>query len=224
MNKYIQQSKDRITEYLAKAQQTGSKIAEGRKIYNAESMDREEKRLRGELAKARAETEAALDRIYNAACADARAWGELDGSKLTADAELLKGHGVTPDQFNQLVEKYKDNYTMLDQLRKYGEAQNEAVEKKSMENGDYFPPHPYNVRGIPSQDDRIRELDTMRKQADHFLNVADGTGFNSDFERSLATSTAQKQFDAWGEDHQEQQQSGESARETFGKVWGFVKE
>jgi hypothetical protein len=226
MNTYIQRTKDAILDYLGKAQQTEAKIAEGRKIYLPDSMEQEEKRLRGELMKARKEAEAKIEGIYREASAGAREWGTLDGSKLTADAQLLQGQGVTPDQFSQLVTKYQDNYTMLDQLRKYGEAQNEAAAKKAREAGsrEPFTPQPYDVREIPGPDAKMQEWDAMRKRADYFLNVADGTGFNSDFERSFATSTAQKAFDAWGEEPQEQQPDSEAVQEAFRNAWGFVKE
>ena len=49
MNVYIQRTKDSILDYLGKAQKTEAKIAEGKKIYQPDSMKQEEKRLRGEL-------------------------------------------------------------------------------------------------------------------------------------------------------------------------------
>lgn len=223
MNTYIQQTKDAILEYLGKANAVGTKIAEGRKIYQPDSMQREEDRLRGELMKARKATEEKLDRIYQEATAAGRAWGTLDGSKLTADAQLLQGQGVNPEQFAQLVERYQDNYTMLDALRKYGEAQNKAAEKKAREAGsrDLIMSGPYDLHGIPGPDAKLKEWDDMRQKATRFLNVADGTGFSSDFERSFATSTAQKAFDAWGEDQQPQQQ--DSSADAFMNAWGFKK-
>jgi hypothetical protein len=226
MNSYLQRTKDTILDYLGKAQRTEAKINEGRNIYLPDSMEQEEKRLRGELMKARKETEAKLDSIYREASAGAREWGTLDGAKLTADASLLQGQGVTPEQFDQLVTKYQDNYTMLDQLKKYGEKQNAEAVKKAHEAGnhDIMLAGPYKVHEIPGPDARMQEWDDMRKRATYFLNVADGTGFNSDFERGFATSTAQKQFDAWGEEAPKQQQTSEDIQETFRKAWGFVKE
>ena len=218
MNTYIQRTKDAILDYLSKAQQADRKIAEGRKIYNEQSMEQEEKRLRDELAKARKDTEARIDSIIREASADG--WGRLDGSKLTADAQLLHGQGVTPDQFNQLVDRYKDNYTMLDALRKYGEARNAEAAKEAKENGkwDALFSQPYNVREIPGPDAKSKELDALRKRADYFLNVADGTGFSSEFERTFARSTADKSFEAWGEEPQE---TPRGTAEDFAAAWGF---
>ena len=225
MNTYIQRTKDAILDYLGKAQKTGEKIEQGRKIYLPDSMEQEEKRLRGELMKARKETEAKLDSIYREASAGAREWGTLDGAKLTADASLLQGQGVTPEQFDQLVTKYQDNYTMLDQLKKYGEARNQDAAKKAREEGEAFPAAPYNVHDIPGPDARIQEWDDMRKRATYFLNVADGTGFNSDFERGFAQSTADKAFEAWGEDQPEHDtRDPEKIADTFREAWGLAKE
>lgn len=226
MNTYLQRTKDAILDYLGKAQRTEAKINEGRNIYLPESMEREEKRLRGELMKARKETEAKLDSIYQEASAGARSWGTLDGAKLTDDAYLLNGQGVTPEQFDALVKRYQDNYTMLDQLKKYGEKQNAEAVKKAHEAGnhDIIFTGPYKVHDIPEPDSKMQEWDDMRKRATYFLNVADGTGFNSDFEKGFATSTAQKAFDAWGEEQPTQQRTSEDMQETFRKAWGFVKE
>lgn len=219
MNTYIQRTKDVILDYLGKAQRTAAKIEEGRKIYQPESMEQEEKRLRGELMKARKETEAKLDSIYQEASRGAREWAKLDGAKLTADAQLLHGQGVSPEQFDQLVTRYQDNYTMLDQLKKYGEAMNAEAAK-----GKPFPEILYNVRNIPDPDDKMKEWDNMRAQATNFLNVADGTGFASDFERSFAESTAQRAFDSWGEDPaQNTPTDHDQIQEAFGKAWGFKK-
>ena len=222
MNAYIQRTKDAILDYLGKAQQTGAKIEEGRKIYQPECMGREEKRLREELLKARKETEAKLDSIYQEASAGARDWAKLDGSKLTADASLLQGQGVTPEQFEELVARYQDNYTMLDALRKYGEARNQDAAKEARDSGENFPATLYNVHDIPGPDAKMKEWDDMRKQATYFLNVADGTGFNSDFERTFAASTADKHFEAWGKDQPEaEKRDPDAIQKAFTEAWGF---
>lgn len=219
---YIDRTKDAILDYLGKAQQTEKKIAEGRAIYQEEAMQKEESRLRGELAKARQETETKINGIFSEASASAREWGRLDGTKLTADAQLLQGQGVTPEQFAQLVERYQDNYTMLDALRKYGEAKNDEATKEARAAGEsgFIMEAPYNVHDIPGPDAKMREYDQNRRRADYFLNIADGTGFPSDFERNFARGAADKEFEAWGKEP-EQMKAGTA--EDFTKAWGFVK-
>ena len=226
MNNYIQRTKDTILEYLSKAQRTAAKIQEGYSIYQKDAMEREEKRLRDELAKSRREIEAKLDGIYHEASAGAREWGRLDGSKLTADARLLQSQGVTPEQFKELVNRYSDNYTMLDALRKYGEAQNKAAVREAEDAQSKYQlsiNKPYDVDGIPGADAKMQEWDDMRRRATYFLNVADGTGFNSDFERTFATNAAQKQFDAWGDDKTDTPRDIEANVEAFAEAWGFKR-
>lgn len=221
MNTYIKQTKDIILDYLGKAQRTEAKIQQGRGIYVPDAMEKEEARLRGELLKERKEAEARINAVYQEASKKAREWGNLDGAKLTADAQLLKGEGVTPEQFTMLVDRYQDNYTMLDQLRKYGEARNAEAVKKNLEAGRTMTSGPYAVHNIPGPDDKRKEWDAMLKQAEYFLNVADGTGFKSDFERSFAKGAADKQFEAWGNEDATTE-APKDAVQAFKDAWGFT--
>ena len=221
MNTYIKQTKDIILDYLGKAQRTEAKIQQGRGIYVPDAMEKEEARLRGELLKERKEAETRINSIYQEASKKAREWGILDGSKLTADAELLKGEGVTPEQFNMLVDRYQDNYTMLEQLRKYGEARNAETRKRNAEAGNPFEFGGYSVSRIPRPEDKRKEWDAMLQQAEYFLNVADGTGFKSDFERSFAKGAADKQFEAWGNEDATTE-APKDAVQAFKDAWGFT--
>ena len=219
---YIQKTKDVILDYLEQAQQVGTKIKEAHNLYLPEAAEREEARLREKLAAARKDTEEKIDAIFREASKGAEAWGTLDGAKLTADAQLLQGQGVTPDQFYQLVDRYKDNYTMLDALRKYGEARNAEAykEARAAGNRDAFIPGPYDLHGIPGPDAKVKDFDAQRKMADYFLNVADGTGFSSEFEHKFASDAADKQFEAWGEEIQNPQRATAS---DFVQAMGYVK-
>lgn len=225
MNSYIQQSKDIILDYLSKAQQTDRKIEEGRKIYLPESMDQEEKRLRAELSKMRSEAERKLDGIFDQASREARSWGNLDGNKLTSDAQLLTGQGVTPEQFDELVTRYQDNYTMLDALRKYGERRNAEEAAKQHAAGDHFVMESaYNVSAIPSADSKLKVWQDMRDRAGYFLNVADGSGFDDEFTHTLARGTADKAFEAWGADDAPAPAIDHDANvQAFSEAWGFNK-
>ena len=220
MKTAIQKSKDAILDYLGKAQKVEKEIAEGRQIYLPDSMEKEEKRLRGKLAEARRETEAKIDAIIRERGRGAEDWGKLDGAKLTADVQLLQGQGVTPDQWGDLVERYQDNYTMLDQLRKYGEAKNEEAREKGHAKGDHFTVLAYDVTRIPGPDAKVQEWEQIRRQAAYFLNVADGTGFRSDFEKTFARNTADRAFEAWGADAPTPTKTGDEAAR-LSAAWGF---
>ena len=220
MKTAIQKSKDAILEYLEKAQQTEAKINKARETMIPEYAQKDEKYYRDKLAEARQETEAKIDAIIRDRSRGAEDWGKLDGTKLTADAQLLQGNGVTPAQFDQLVERYQDNYTMLDQLRKYGEARNAEAAEKAHAKDNHFPAPAYNVTNIPGPDAKVQEWNYMRQQAAYFLNVADGTGFPSEFERQFARNAADKQFEAWGTDAPKPTPT-EGAAAAFTAAWGF---
>lgn len=222
MNNYISRIKDQIVDYLDKAQQTQEKITKGYTIYLPDSAEQEEARLRGELAKDRKETEARIAEIIREGSREAQEWGKIDGAKLTADAQLLQGQGVTPEQFTEMVDRYQDNYTMLDQLRKYGEARNAEARKEAQAAGDLsrIMDAVYSVWNIPGPGAKMQEWDAIEQRAAYFLNVADGTGFNSDFERAFARNTAEKDFESWGADAP-QPVSTEGAAAALAAAWGF---
>lgn len=223
MNTHIQKMKDAILDYLGKAQQTEAKIKEAHEIYLPDSAEKEETYLRGKLADARKEAESRIDAVIREGSRGAEEWGRLDGAKLTADAQLLQGQGVTPEQFDQLVERYQDNYTMLDQMKKYGEARNaEALQQaRDAGNRDIAFGGPYNVTSIPGPDVKVREWEAARQYATHFLNVADGTGFASDFDRNFARNAADKQFEAWGAEAPAPKPA--ATAQDFVNAWGFAK-
>ena len=222
MSNYIPRMKDVILDYLGKAQQTEKKIVDGRQIYQPEAMAKEEKRLREQLATVRKDAEAKIDAIARDWSREAENWGRLDGAKLTADAQLLQGQGVTPEQFDRLVERYQDNYTMLDQLRKYGESSNAYAAQQARNKGEnsVILGGPYRLDNFPDPGAKMREVEAAQRMATQFLNVADGTGFSSDFDRNFARNAADKQFEAWGADPG--QQPAATAQD-FVDAWGFGK-
>jgi hypothetical protein len=221
MKTAIQKSKDAILEYLEKAQQTEAKINKARETMIPEYAQKDEKYYRDKLAEARRETEAKIDAIIRDRSRGAEDWGKLDGAKLTADVQLLQGQGVTPDQWRDLVERYQDNYTMLDQLRKYGEARNAEASEKGHAEGDHFKAPAYDVTHIPGPDAKVQEWEQIRRQAAYFLNVADGTGYRSEFEKTFARNTADRAFEAWGADAPTPTKTGDEAAR-LSAAWGFV--
>ena len=221
MKTAIQRSKDAILDYLSKAQKAEAKIKEAHETMLPEYAQQEETYHRGKLAEARRETEAKIDAVIRERGRGAEDWGKLDGAKLTADVQLLQGQGVTPDQWRDLVERYQDNYTMLDQLRKYGEARNAEASEKGHAEGNHLATPAYDVTRIPGPDAKVQEWEQMRRQAAYFLNVADGTGYRSEFEKSFARNTADRAFEAWGADAPTPTKTGDEAAR-LSAAWGFV--
>lgn len=223
MNTSISQVKDIITDYLGKAQTVAAKIKQGKAIYNEEAMQRETDRLNKELEAARRDAEQRIDAIYQQGAKAAREWATLDGSKLTPDAQLLQSQGITPEQFSEMVSKYQDNYTMLDQLRKYGERMNADEIRRAREAGnrDALVMGSYNVNQIPGPDARKAEWDQLKQRAEYFLNVADGRGMDA-FTLELARSTADKSFESWGTDSPDAGKHPDAVSD-FVNAWGFEK-
>lgn len=76
-------------------------------------------------------------------------WGMPSGAAITDDAKRLKLFELEPMQFNALVDKYRDNSTMLELLKQYAEKRN-GVE------GEVF--GPYDVTNIPTAEKKKEAL------------------------------------------------------------------
>lgn len=196
MNKHIGSMKDALTDYLKTTKSYLEKIDENNRIYQPAEAEKANAAI---YDKMRTAYEAVIEKINNAKEAgrtDIEAWGQLDGSAITPDVELLKNDAVRPDAFRHLVEKYQNNSTMLQLLANY-------AEKKNGESGGGFNsvwkyPRPdgtvpngkaeyYDTSGLPSAEKMQKEID---KYAASALNLADrisdtdhggsyGTGPNS---------------------------------------------
>ena len=130
MNQYVARMKTAIADYHGKAQAAAAEIERAYSLYQREPAEREEQRIRDKLAKERKTAEAAIDAACNDALAAVKAWGTLDGSRLTDDVQLLDV-GVTPKQFADLVDKYQDNYSMLNALKRYADFENKEAAREA---------------------------------------------------------------------------------------------
>ena len=128
MNQYVQRMKTAISGYHGKAKDAAAEIERAYSLYQKEPAEREAQRIREKLAKERKAAENEINAACNAALEGVKAWGRLDGSRLTDDVKLFDV-GLTPEQFNGLVEKYQDNYTMLNALQRYADKANAEAAK-----------------------------------------------------------------------------------------------
>ena len=110
---------------------------------------------------------------------------------------------------------------MLDQLKKYGEARNAEASEKGHAEGNHLVTPAYDVTRIPGPDAKAQEWEQIRRQATYFLNVADGTGYRSEFEKAFARNTADRAFEAWGADAPTPTKTGDEAAR-LSAAWGFV--
>jgi len=160
-----------LRNYQKSSQATAAKIEEAVKIYQpAEAKARVEK-LKAHQDEERKNAISAIQEEQEKARAAVAEWARLDGSKITDDAKLLEYGGVTPQQFSELAKKYRDNGTMCQVLRNYGEKHNAQLRKESRE---VFPAGLYALDQIQTVEDRTREAEHSAKSALSIVNMIDG--------------------------------------------------
>ena len=161
MNSYTERMKKAILEYQKTAKAASDKIAEVEQLYKPEEAAKERERI---LAKLTTEQERVLACITEAASEGQRAaaaWGRLDGSKITPDAELLRAGTVKPAQFAEMVERYQDNGTMMQLLSDYAEKRN-AETGGGFEAKWGFTRRPADITGQVFRPDEVQYFDTSR--------------------------------------------------------------
>ena len=180
MNQHAVNMKNALNEYKKATEAAKQQIKFITDTYGKEAGEAEKEIQAKKLERARA---AAVDTINKAAGAgykEAEAWGRLDGSKLTDDVRLLDAGLVDKAEFDRLKAKYSGNYTMLHALRKYGEKQNKAAgEEIRANNGDGLTAalvEPYNIRDIPTAEDKPKKWEKTQAQALDLLDAMDGSG------------------------------------------------
>lgn len=169
MNKYLEQMKAAVVEYRSAAQKAAKEMAENTERLNAEYSDEANSAILSRLEAKKREAQEKISAATEAGISGIKEWARLDGSKITADAELLK-YGVTPAQFDDLVDRYKENGTMLSLLRKYGSDQNTA-------NRDNAAAITYDVSRIPKEEDRIHAYKIFGNTARSYIDALSGNGF-----------------------------------------------
>lgn len=187
MNQHLQRMKTALAGYHEKATAAAAEIERAYSLYQREPAEREEQRIRDKLAKERAAAEAEIDAACNDALAGVKAWGTLDGKKLTDDVKLLDV-GVTPEQFNGLVEKYQDNYTMLNALQRYADNANANAPRDA--HG--WPQVRYDTHRIPTPETKTAAWEKIYNGA---LSTLSNLERGDAFTRSLAGTA----IDHWGE-------------------------
>ena len=179
MNQHAANIKNALTEYKKATEAAKQQIEFITTTYGKEAGEAEKNIQAKKLERARA---AAVDTINKAAGAghkEAEAWGRVDGSKLTDDVKLLDAGLVDKAEFDRLKEKYSGNYTMLQALRKYGEQQNKAAGEEIRKGGDAMAAalaEPFEVRDIPTAEDRPKKWERTQAQALDLLDAMDGSG------------------------------------------------
>lgn len=207
MNQHALNMKNALNEYKKATETAKQQIEFITTTYGREAGEAEKDIQKKKLERARA---AAVDTINKAAGAgykEAEAWGRVDGSKLTDDVKLLDAGLVDKAEFDRLKEKYSGNYTMLQALRKYGEKQNKAAgDAIRANNGDGLAAalvEPYDVRDIPTAEDKPKKWERTQAQALDLLDAMDGSGKYSnphDWGAAFVMAAMPETLEHFGED------------------------
>lgn len=121
MDKHIQTMKNLLINYHKDARDMMKQSAENGRVYKPEEAERINAQIRERLAKTKDDVKAQIMDARDMGRSAAERWGHIDGAKITEDARLLERGTLSPEQFNALAKKYKDNATMGDLLLKYAE-------------------------------------------------------------------------------------------------------
>ena len=187
MNQHLQRMKNAIAGYHGKARAAAAEIERAYSLYQREPAEREEQRIRDRLAKERQAAQGEIDAACNAALESVKAWGTLDGSRMTDDVKLFDV-GLTPEQFNGLVDKYQDNYTMLNALIRYADKEN----REAARNAHGIPETRFSTATIPTPEAKTAQWERIYNGACSMLETLEK---GDPFSKSLADAGVEH----WGE-------------------------
>ena len=200
MSKYADKMKQAIVTYRDTKRKADARYKEIKDLYGEEAVTREKERQEKQLKAARAAAESSIREAYSEGHSIAEQWATPDGSQLTDDIKLFDAGLVTPEVFEQLKGKYKNNSTMLSALKVQGEKLNAAAAKDDRDKYGFGMSEPYNVRDIRTGADRLKGWDNMKKKAMDALDMLDGTGNYSDpWNRALGAALGDETIDHFGE-------------------------
>lgn len=202
MNKYSDDMKRALATYRDTRKKAEARYSEIKDLYGEEAVKHEAERQEAQLKNARAAAEAAIREAYSEGHYLAEQWGKPDGSQLTDDLKLFDAGMVTPEVFETLKARYRDNATMSAALKAKGQQLNAAAAKEASDNGDPLGSMrmPYNTRDIETAEDKMKYWDGLKKQAMDMLDAIDGTGAYSDpWTQAVGRALGAEVIDKFGE-------------------------
>ena len=121
MNAYLQTMKNALVGYYNAAKTCEGKTQQARQIYQQDAASEAIGRLYRQLEADKAAAIDAINEARNKGIEAARRWGALDGSKINdGDMKLLK-FDLSPEQFETIVDRNRNNGTMCFILKQYAE-------------------------------------------------------------------------------------------------------
>ena len=200
MSKYADDMKQAILRYKSAYKAAETRIKATTEDYGQEAGQRELERQEKVLKAEREKAAAAIREAYSEGVYLAERWGQPDGSRLTDDLKLFDAGIVTPEVFNQLKDRYKDNATMLAALKARGDKMNAEAAKEARENGGLPLASQYDTSDIVTLQDKTKNWNTLKAQAIDCLDMIDGTGNYSDsWSRAMGNALGDEMINHFGE-------------------------
>lgn len=149
--------KEALKQYRKAVLEAKDEIEKIRAIYK----DAEASRLEAGTRERLNAKKAALDELLNSEIKEgkrrAAEWATLDGTQITADVKLLD-FDLTPAEFAELADRYKDNGTMSRMLYKYGEKRNAQRATESRGATTPFDADYFDLTLIPTKETKAAEF------------------------------------------------------------------
>ena len=161
MNNYIRTLKNILDRYADEVRGFVSKRKEARATYLPEVADKEVKRLDDDIAQASVSAEEKIRAARDQAIDAARAWGVLRGSDINnGDLALLQGgFELSASDISEMVERYRQNATMLRAIATYYEKrQGGPTRDEIILDG-------LQVPEIPTVDNKIQSIENFARSA-----------------------------------------------------------
>lgn len=173
MNTYIQSMKNVLNNFYNAAKIYNDKVAQAGERYKPDVAAEEVKKLDAQLE---ANKRAAIDAITEAkdkGIEAARRWGVLDGDKINdGDMKLLK-LDLSPEQFEAIVDRNRNNGTMCFILKQYAEKH----AKHEMKDDEIPMWNSLAAVEVPTVDEKIKAYNTFAENAIGIIQNITGYGW-----------------------------------------------
>lgn len=191
MNTYLQEMKNALTGYYNAARACEGKAQEARQIYQQDVASGVIEKLYAQLEYKKGEAIGTINEVREKAIEAANRWGVLDGGKINdGDMKLLK-FDISPDQFETIVNRNKNNGTMCFILNQY-------VQKHDRDEAD---PTEFHLCGrlsrvvIPTVEGKINAYNSFADSAISYIHNMSG----NDWEFGVNSPITQSAVERFGE-------------------------
>lgn len=189
MNTYIQSMKNALTSYHNAAKEAEAKAEQARKTYQPDVAAEQVKKIDAELLTKKQEAIDAITDAKDRGIEAAKRWGALDGSKINdGDMKLLK-FDLSPEQFEAMVDRNRNNGTMCFILGQYAEKHN----REETTPGEYGLTGRLNPLIIPTVENKVNAYTKLAESAIGTIENMGGYGWGKGT-NSVFVESAVKNF------------------------------